>query len=480
MEKVAFTTLGCRLNQAESDSMAEELATQGIEAAATGDSPDLVVINTCTVTREATKASRQAIRRAVKHNPGAKVVVIGCYAVSNPEEIEAIEGVDAVLNNDDKENFLDALGTSLRSGQAHPGILRSGQAHPGILRSGQAHPGILRSGQAHPARPTPLLQVGMRGSRKPALPYRVRANLKAQTGCDEWCSFCIIPTTRGPLRSLEEDGLVAEAEAKVRAGAREIVLTGVHLGKYRYDQGGDERDLIRLMRRILDIEGVWRLRLSSILSQHLTDEVIDFIANEPRVCRFLHVPLQAGDDEVLAAMNRPYDIAGFLDSVTRAGDRIEGLALATDIIVGFPGESEEAFERTMDVVRTVRFSKLHVFRYSERPDTAAAALHQQELPGDVKRDRSKRLIRLGNDIRSEFLDAHIGHQLEVLVEEERAVDGATICSGQTSDFVRVWFERGSKNSLLGQMAIVDGVRVRADGLEARRPPNRLSSKGNPW
>ena len=178
MEKVAFTTLGCRLNQAESDSMAEELATQGIEAAATGDSPDLVVINTCTVTREATKASRQAIRRAVKHNPGAKVVVIGCYAVSNPEEIEAIEGVDAILDNDDKENFLEALGTGLRSGPAHP------------------------------ARPTPLLQVGMRGSTKPSLPYRVRANLKAQTGCDEWCSFCIIPTTRGQLRSLEEDGLV--------------------------------------------------------------------------------------------------------------------------------------------------------------------------------------------------------------------------------------------------------------------------------
>jgi threonylcarbamoyladenosine tRNA methylthiotransferase MtaB len=439
MEKVAFTTLGCRLNQAESDSMAEDLATQGIEAAAGDESPDLVVINTCTVTREATKASRQAIRRAVKHNPGAKVVVIGCYAVSNPEEIEAIDGVDAILDNDDKENFLEALGK----------------------------------------RSAPLLQLGMRGPRKPSLPYRVRANLKAQTGCDEWCSFCIIPTTRGPLRSLEEDGLIAEAQAKVYAGAREIVLTGVHLGKYRYDQGGDERDLIRLMRRILDIDGVWRLRLSSILSQHLTDEVIDFIANEPRVCRFLHVPLQAGDDEVLTSMNRPYDIEGFLNSATKATDRIEGLALATDIIVGFPGETEEAFERTMEVVRAVRFSKLHVFRYSARPDTAAAAMRQQELPGDVKRDRSKRLIRLGNAIRSEFLNDHIGRQLEVLVEEERPVDGVTICSGQTSDFVRVWFERSAEDSLLGQMVIVDGVRVRADGLEGRLPANSLSWKGAP-
>jgi threonylcarbamoyladenosine tRNA methylthiotransferase MtaB len=439
MEKVAFTTLGCRLNQAESDSMAEVLATQGIEAATKEESPDLVVINTCTVTREATKASRQAIRKAVKHNPGARVVVIGCYAVSNPEEIEAIDGVDAILSNDDKENFLEALAT----------------------------------------RSKPLLQVGMRGSRKPSLPYRVRANLKAQTGCDEWCSFCIIPTTRGPLRSLDEEDLIAEARAKVQAGAREIVLTGVHLGKYRYDRGGDEHDLIRLMRRILDIDGVWRLRLSSILSQHLTDDVVEFIAGEPRVCRFLHVPLQSGDDEVLAAMNRPYDIEGYLDSVTRATDRIEGLALATDIIVGFPGETEEAFERTMDVVRAVRFSKLHVFRYSERPDTAAVAMRQRELPGDVKRDRSKRLIRLGNEIRSEFLNDHIGRELEVLVEEERVVDGVTICSGQTSDFVRVWVERAADESLMGRMSVVEGVRIRADGLEGRLPAFMSSSKGNP-
>jgi len=436
MEKVAFTTLGCRLNQAESDAMAEDLATQGIYSGTDAESPDMVVINTCTVTREATKASRQAIRRAIKHHPDAKVVVIGCYAVSNPEEIEAIDGVDAILSNDDKESFLEALG----------------------------------------GRPKPLLQLGMRATRKPILPYRVRANLKAQTGCDEWCSFCIIPTTRGPLRSLEEDGLVEEARAKVAAGAREIVLTGVHLGKYRYDRGGDERDLIRLMRRILDIDGVWRLRLSSILSHHLTDEVVNFIADEPRVCRFLHVPLQAGDDEVLRAMNRPYDISGYVESVNRAVERIEGLALATDIIVGFPGETEEAFERTMDVVREVRFSKLHVFRYSERPDTAAVSMRDREVPSDVKRDRSKRLIRLGNEIRTTFLNDHFGRSLEVLVEEEREVEGARVSSGQTSNFVRVWFETVGGESMLGQLANVEAVRIRADGLEARLPS--MSVKGS--
>ncbi len=414
--------------------MAEELATKGVDVAAAGERPDLVVINTCTVTREATKASRQAIRRAVKNNPDAKVVVIGCYAASNPEEIEGIEGVDAILSNDDKESFLEALESSLVCG---------------------------------PAKPTPrqrgLLQIGM-PSRKRSLPHRVRANLKVQTGCDEWCSFCIIPKTRGPLRSMDFEDLIAEAEAKVAAGAREIVLTGVHLGKYAYESGGDEGDLIRLLHRLLDIEGLWRLRLSSILSQHLTEEVVDFIASEPRICRFLHVPLQSGDDDVLRAMNRPYDIGGYLDSIRRARERIEGLALATDIIVGFPGESDEAFEATMDVVSRVRFSKLHVFRYSARPDTAAAAMTDLELPGDVKRERSKRLIRLGNQIRGDWLGEHIGPSLEVLVEEEREVDGLSICSGMTGDFVRVWFEGAG---LLGQLANAEGTRVRADGLEGR-------------
>jgi threonylcarbamoyladenosine tRNA methylthiotransferase MtaB len=432
--KVSFTTLGCRLNQAESDSMGEDLARSGFGAAGPNEDPDLVVVNTCTVTREATKASRSAIRRAIRKNPDAKVVVIGCYAVSNPEEVGAIEGVDSILTNDDKEAFVEALGKQETT--------------------------------------APLLQVGMPGRTKriqqdagtatQTIP-RVRANLKVQTGCDEWCTFCIIPTTRGPLRSLDEDALVREAEAKVAAGARELVLTGVHLGKYRYDEGGDERDLIRLLRRLLAIPGVFRLRLSSILSQHLTEEVVDFIGSEPRICRHLHVPLQSGDDGVLEAMNRPYSADEFLASVERAQRRIPGLALATDIIVGFPGETESAFLATMDVVERVGFSKLHVFRYSARPDTPAAEMINEVHPDD-KKDRSKRLIELGNRIRSRFLQEHLDTPLEVLVEDERSVDGVTVSSGQTTDYVRVWFE-GSAG--LGERAVVSGYRTRADGIEGR-------------
>ncbi|MDQ3955173.1 MAG: tRNA (N(6)-L-threonylcarbamoyladenosine(37)-C(2))-methylthiotransferase MtaB [Actinomycetota bacterium] len=430
MTKVSFTTLGCRLNQAESDSMAEELGDQGLVQAADSD-PDIVVVNTCTVTREATKASRSAIRRAVKNNPDARVVVIGCYAVSNPEEVRSIEGVDAVFDNNDKERIVEAL-----------------------------------AGNASTA---PLLQIGMRNAKQPSSPsinrttrsVQVRANLKVQTGCDEWCTFCIIPTTRGPLRSMHDRDLIAEAERKVGAGARELVLTGVHLGKYSYDRGGDERRLVSLLERLLAIEGVARLRLSSIFPRHLTPELLELMASDRRMCRYLHVPLQAGDDGVLREMHRPYDVEEYRAAVTRAHEFIDGLALATDIIVGFPGETDEAFENTLRLVQELRFSKLHVFRYSARPDTPAAAMSAQIDP-QIKKARSKRLIDLGNKLRREFLQDHLGRPLEILVEDRREVDGRMVCSGQTDDYVRVWWEGEGQ---LGSLVQVEGTAIRADGLQ---------------
>ena len=424
---VAFTTLGCRLNQAESDSMAEQMAGAGLGPPVPGEGPDIVVVNTCTVTREATKASRSALRRATRVHPAAKVVAIGCYAVSDPEEVASIEGVDVVVGNDDKERIAEILGDR--------------------------------------APTSPLLQIASPSRRSAGQAVRVRANLKAQTGCDEWCSFCIIPKTRGPLRSLDADGLVDEARRRVQAGARELVLTGVHLGKYGYDLGGDERSLVRLWRRLLEIDGVERLRLSSILSRHLTEEVVGFIASEPRMCRYLHVPLQSGSDEVLDRMHRPYRIADYVASLERAKALMPDVALATDIIVGFPGETEEDFSATMAIVRRLAFSKLHVFRYSARPDTAAAGM-DDEVPPEVKKERSRRLIALGNEIRSAWLAGHLGYRLDVLVEDEREVEGVWVCSGQTDDHVRVFFEG---RALYGSMVSVEAARIRSDGIEGRLP-----------
>lgn len=424
MSTVSFTTLGCRLNQAETDAMAEDLALRGIEQSA--DTPDIVVINTCTVTREATKASRMAIRRSIRNHPDAKIVVVGCYAVSDRAEVSSIEGVDLVFGNTEKEAFAEALNLG------------------------------------PPARP--LFKLGFRDTpltfHDEVVSPRVRANLKAQTGCDEWCTFCIIPKTRGPLRSMDEDSLIREARERVASGARELVLTGVHIGKYAYDMGGDEGSLIGLFQRLLDIDGVYRLRLSSILSRHLTDEVLDYIVSEPRFCRYLHVPLQSGDDGVLAAMNRPYRIDEYIERVERAEQLLPEAALATDMIVGFPGETEEAFEATLQVVERLRFSKLHVFRYSARPDTAAAEM-ADAVPAEVKKARSKRLIHLGNEIRRSFLAEHLGRPLEVLVEDERVVDGVGVSSGQTSDYVRVWFEG---EGMLGRLVAVEGTGLRADGI----------------
>ena len=215
---------------------------------------------------------------------------------------------------------------------------------------------------------------------------------------------------------------------------------------------------------LLQFDPLLRLILFSNLSRNLTDEVIDFIAAQPRICRYLHVPLQSGDDGVLEAMHRPYKSRDYVKRLQRARERIPGVALATDIIVGFPGESEAAFRRTLDVVEELQFSKLHVFRYSPRPATPAAEMRDAVTP-DVKKERSKRLIDLGNDIRRRFLEGHLEARLKVLVEDERVVDDVAVCSGQTSDYVRVWFEgRGA----LGEMVQVLGVRVRADGIEGQR------------
>lgn len=246
----------------------------------------------------------------------------------------------------------------------------------------------------------------------------------------------------------------------VEGGARELVLTGVHLGKYGYDLGGDEISLVALWRRLLAIEGVERLRLSSILSRHLTEEVVGFIASEPRVCRYLHVPLQSGSNAVLAGMHRPYRIADYISSLERVRRLLPGVALATDIIVGFPGESEEDFCATMEVVRRLEFSKLHVFRYSARPGTPAASM-DDEVPAEVKKERSRRLIGLGNEIRSAWLAGHLGRPLDVLVEDEREIEGAWVSSGQTSDHVRVFFEGRGR---YGSMVTVAATHVRADGL----------------
>lgn len=415
--KVAFKTLGCRLNQAESEQALEALGARGFDLAHAGEQPDVVVINTCTVTAESTASSRRLIRKTAEAHPGATVVVTGCYAVAEPEEARAIPGVDLVVGNDHKDR-LAALVTAVPAVRRLPLVMR----------------------------PAPLERL------------RTRVAVKAQTGCDEWCTFCIIPRTRGPLHSYPEEQVVADVRRQVERGVREVVLTGVHLGKYGEDRGEREA-LARLVDRLTAIDGLLRLRLSSVLPVQVTPALVERVRDDPKVCRHLHVPLQAGDDEVLARMHRPYRIAEFLDRVEHAKAEVPGLGLSTDVIVGFPGETRAQFAATLAVVERVGFSKLHVFRYSQRPDTPAATMPDQ-VPVAEKKARARELIALGAELRRRFHEDHVGRPLQVLVEAA----GEGLAEGTSDNYVKVRFPGGAE--LVDRVVTVRGLRADAEGMEA--------------
>jgi threonylcarbamoyladenosine tRNA methylthiotransferase MtaB len=415
--KVAIKTLGCRLNQAESERALEALGAHGFDLAHAGEEPDVVVVNTCTVTKESTASSRRLVRKLAEAHPGATVVVTGCYAVSDPDAVKAIPGVDLVVGNDHKDRLAELI----------TGV-------PKVRRLPLS------------VRPAPVERL------------RTRVAVRAQTGCDEWCTFCIIPRTRGPLRSWPEDEVVADVRRQVDRGVREVVLTGVHLGKYGDDLG--ERDgLARLVDRLVAIDGLARLRLSSVLPVQVTPTLVERVRDHPKVCRHLHVPLQSGDDEVLARMHRPYRVAEFLDRVEHAKAEVAGLGLSTDVIVGFPGETDAQFQATMDVVRRVGFSKLHVFRYSQRPGTPAADMDGQ-LGDAVKKQRARDLIALGSELRRRFHEAHVGRSLSVLVET--AGDG--LAEGTSDNYIKVRFAGGA--DLVDQVVTVRGARADNEGMEA--------------
>ncbi len=325
---VVLRTLGCRLNQAESDEISVAFSSRGLEIASSQDSsPEVVVVNTCTVTQEAAKASRQLIRRTAREHPDAKLVVTGCYAVAEPDAVAAIGGVDLVVPNKDKATLAGQV-TERFFGEAGWSTVALG-------------------------------------------PANARVNLKVQTGCDEHCGFCIVPTTRGTLSSGDPRRILSDARMQASLGAKELVLTGVHLGKFGYERG-ERGGLAELLRRLAGVDGIERIRLSSIEGSQIDEELLRSVADEPRVCRHLHIPLQTGDDGLWRRMGRPGTLHHYLWVTRRARELMPEVAITTDVMVGYPTENEQAFDRTLQVVSEVGFQKLHVFRFSPRPGTRAA------------------------------------------------------------------------------------------------------------
>jgi threonylcarbamoyladenosine tRNA methylthiotransferase MtaB len=397
---ISLHTLGCKLNFAETASFGRQFAEQGHRIVGTDEQADVVVINTCSVTEHADRECRQIVRRALRRSPEAFVAVVGCYAQLQSETLAAIEGVDIVLGTQEKFDLLTYIGTG--SKKPMPSV------HVACIDEANI--------------PRAASSVGYED--------RTRAFLKVQDGCDYSCSFCTIPLARGASRSLQMDDVCAEAVRAAALGYREIVLTGVNVGDYGTSTA---HDLVVLVRELVKIDGLVRIRISSIEPNLLTDELLDLWANDPKLCHHWHIPLQSGSDAILRAMRRRYLTDLYRERIDAIKSRIPNAGIGADVIVGFPGETDELFEETYSFLRDLSVTYLHVFSYSERPNTAAKEMRDQ-IPPSAKAQRSERLRGLGLRKKHLFYESFIGATTEVLFEE-RSADGTIY--GWTGEYVRV-------------------------------------------
>ncbi|WP_096551223.1 tRNA (N(6)-L-threonylcarbamoyladenosine(37)-C(2))-methylthiotransferase MtaB [Ureibacillus thermosphaericus] len=408
MQTVAFHTLGCKVNHYETEAIWQLFKEQGYERVDFEEQADVYVINTCTVTNTGDKKSRQVIRRAIRQNPDAVICVTGCYAQTSPAEILEIPGVDIVVGTQDRVKMLDYIEQYRKERQPINAVHN-------IMKN----------------RVYEELDV-------PYFTDRTRASLKIQEGCNNFCTFCIIPWARGLMRSRDPQAVIKQAQALVDAGYLEIVLTGIHTGGY----GQDFKDynLAQLLSDIeANVKGIKRLRISSIEASQITDEVIDVLRKSKIVVNHLHIPLQSGSDTVLKRMRRKYTMDFFAERLNKLKEALPNLAITSDIIVGFPGETEEEFMETYNFVAEHKFAELHVFPYSKRTGTPAARMENQ-IDEEVKNERVHRLITLNDQLAKEYASRFEGEVLEVIPEEHVKEFGPNMLAGYTDNYLRVVFE----------------------------------------
>jgi threonylcarbamoyladenosine tRNA methylthiotransferase MtaB len=382
--QVSFDTLGCRLNQAETALLHRGFLNRGYEITSDCLAADLCVINTCALTSQAASKCRRRVRSILRRNPEACVAVIGCYAQTDLEALRSIEGIDYIVGTPDKLRLPDLIPRPAKQPEAvvvHGRTLRE--------RFTIAGPGYY--------------------------PFHTRANLKIQEGCDFVCSYCIVPRSRGPARSREFEDVLKEAGELVRSGHRELILTGINMGTYR----DGRRGLSDLVLSLSDIDGLERIRLSSIEPTTVEPALIETMAGGGKLCRYLHVPAQSGDEEILASMRRRYTVGEYRAFVRSLLDRIPGIGLGTDIMVGFPGESEAAFARSVELVEDLPFTHVHVFSFSARPQTAAWKYNDKVPPAVITR-RSETMHELGGRKKRDYYLGQRGEVHRVLFEERES------------------------------------------------------------
>lgn len=394
MPTIAFATLGCRVNQYDTDSMRGLFLEKGFRDVSYDEKADVYVINTCSVTQMGEKKSRQLIRRAKKHNPQSVVIVTGCYAQLDPELLAAMDGVSAVVGTNEKKKVVTIVEELL--------------ANP----SQQAITAVHNVRQVEAFEEIPLY---------PSAVEHTRADLKIQEGCNNFCTFCIIPYTRGALKSRQPDAIIAEAKRLVSFGFKELVLTGIHLGAYGKELP-EKPSLALILRRLVNETEVQRIRLGSLESIEVDDELIEVMNSSDRICPHLHLPLQSGSDAILKAMNRHYTKAEFIELIADLRARIHGLTVSTDLILGFPGETEENFKETLDTLKLLKFSHIHAFPYSPRQGTPAATMpHQVDMA--IKKQRVEIVNTLSAQQKVDVLQSMIGKEALVLIEKQEGEIG---------------------------------------------------------
>jgi len=427
--KVALYTLGCRVNSYESEAMAEKFIKEGYEVVSFDEFSDVYVINTCTVTNMGDKKSRQMIGRARRHNPEAIIAVVGCYSQIASEEIAQIEGVDVVLGSRNKGDIVHWVNRAREESKQVVEV-------KDVLKDNKFEELAINEYQD-----------------------KTRAFLKIQDGCNRFCSYCLIPFARGGVCSKEPEQILKEVKELSKNGFKEIILSGVHTASYGVDLEGNW-DLVKILEEINKIEGIERIRIGSIDPTFFTEGVIERICNLEKMCPHFHLSLQSGCDATLRRMNRKYTAQEYNDVVENLRKHMKDVSITTDIIAGFPGESNGEFEDTYEFLKGIKLSKMHIFKYSKRTGTKAAEMPFQ-VDGLIKEERSKKLIELNNTLEVEFMEKFIGREMRVLYEE--AISGKeNTYVGYTENYIKVITE--SEESIEGKILPTKLVSVEKENM----------------
>ena len=409
MNKVAFITLGCKVNQYETNAMAQEFLEKSYEVVEHTEIADIYVINTCTVTNMSDRKSRQMLRRVKELNENAVVVACGCYAQVAKSELEKIEEVDLILGNNEKKNIVELVEKFVKTKKKELEI-------EDVMNQKE------------------YVEFG-----DVVYTEKTRAVIKVQDGCDRFCSYCIIPYARGRVRSRKPEKIISEINKIAEEGIKEVVITGIHIASYGKDFKEDYK-LINLLEEINKIEGIKRIRLGSLEPLLITEEFVNRLVRLEKICHHFHLSLQSGCDKTLKRMNRRYTIEEFRNIVNLLRKNYEDVNLTTDIIVGFPGETDEEFDKTYEFLKEIKFYKMHVFKYSQRKGTKAAVMSGQ-IDGNKKEERSRKLIELSNINEKEYNENYVGKEVEILWEEKKE----EFYRGHTKNYISAYRKLENQN-----------------------------------